>query len=45
MIRETAYARAASRGFAAGRELEDWLAAERLVDTLLAREIPQGFYG
>ena len=38
MIASAAYQRAAERGFAAGHELEDWLAAERDVDeTLRAR--------
>jgi len=35
MIAEAAYYRAEMRGFAAGHELEDWLAAERQVDLLL----------
>ena len=37
MIRLAAYLRAASRGFAPGKELEDWLAAESDVDQQLAR--------
>jgi hypothetical protein len=32
MIREAAYFKAQQRGFAPGRELEDWLAAEREID-------------
>ena len=36
MIAEQAYYLAEARGFAAGHELEDWLAAERLVDDRLA---------
>lgn len=32
-IRIAAYARAEARGFVPGHELEDWLAAEREVDT------------
>ena len=36
MIAEAAYFRAAGRGFAPGGELEDWLAAQREVDALLA---------
>jgi hypothetical protein len=32
MIAETAYFLAESRGFEAGHDLEDWLAAEREVD-------------
>jgi DUF2934 family protein len=35
MIAEAAYLRAERRGFAAGREDEDWLAAEAEVDALL----------
>jgi len=35
MIQECAYLNAAKRGFAHGRELEDWLAAEREVDARL----------
>ena len=35
MIAEKAYLRAERRGFAAGRETEDWLAAEAEVDALL----------
>jgi Protein of unknown function (DUF2934) len=38
MIREAAYYRAESRGFAAGHEADDWAAAEREVDTRLAEE-------
>jgi hypothetical protein len=45
LIRDAAYASSARRGFAPGRELEDWLAAEQQVDEYLAREIPVGFYG
>ena len=36
MIAETAYYRAESRGFAAGYDLDDWLAAEIEVDDILA---------
>jgi hypothetical protein len=36
MIREAAYFRAEHREFAPGHELEDWLAAEREIDWLLA---------
>jgi hypothetical protein len=32
MIAEAAYYRAERRGFAPGRELDDWLAAEREID-------------
>jgi len=35
MIAEAAYLRAERRGFAAGHETEDWLAAEVEVDALL----------
>jgi hypothetical protein len=38
MIAERAYFRAESRHFVPGYELEDWLAAEREVDALLARD-------
>lgn len=36
MIAEAAYLRAERRGFAPGREEEDWLAAEKEVDALLS---------
>lgn len=35
MIAEAAYYRAQRRGFAAGRELQDWLAAEADIDRTL----------
>ncbi len=35
LIAKAAYYRAENRGFAAGQEAEDWLAAEREVDTAL----------
>ena len=35
-IAEAAYFLAEARGFAPGRELEDWLAAEREIDARLA---------
>ena len=35
LIEEAAYRRAQARGFAAGQELEDWLAAEIEIDTLI----------
>lgn len=35
MIAERAYLRAERRGFAPGREAEDWLAAESEIDSLL----------
>lgn len=36
MIAEAAYFIAEHRGFGGGREMEDWLAAETEVDTLLS---------
>jgi Protein of unknown function (DUF2934) len=39
-IAEAAYWRAERRGFAAGQELDDWLAAEREVDDDLAKRRP-----
>mgnify|MGYP005749557533 CR=1 FL=1 len=41
MIAEAAYLRAERRGFAAGDPVEDWLAAEREVDLLLAERATQ----
>jgi hypothetical protein len=38
LIAEAAYLRAAGRGFEPGHELEDWLAAEKLVEARLAHE-------
>jgi hypothetical protein len=38
MIAEAAYYRAEARGFEAGHELEDWLAAEGEIDLLLEAE-------
>ena len=38
MIAENAYYRAERRGFLPGHEMEDWLAAEREVDALLAAD-------
>jgi hypothetical protein len=35
MIRKAAYLRAERRGFAMGKEVEDWLAAEADVDSSL----------
>ena len=37
MIRDAAYFRAQARGFAPGKETEDWLAAEQDVEELLVR--------
>jgi len=37
MIAESAYFRAAARGFDAGDAVADWLASERDVDALLSR--------
>jgi hypothetical protein len=39
LIREAAYLKAESRGFAGGSPEQDWLDAEREVDALIAREI------
>ncbi len=36
MIAETAYLRAAARGFSGGDPIADWLASERDVDALLS---------
>jgi hypothetical protein len=36
MIRRAAYLRSLNRGFQPGRELEDWLEAEREIDALAA---------
>jgi hypothetical protein len=36
MIRRAAYLRSLNRGFQPGKELEDWLAAEREVEDLIA---------
>jgi|SoiMetStandDraft_5_1073268.scaffolds.fasta_scaffold1366036_2 hypothetical protein len=38
---ERAYYKAERRGFAPGHELEDWLAAEREVEALLAEPPPE----
>ena len=38
---ERAYFKAERRGFAPGHELEDWLAAEREVEALLAEPPPE----
>jgi len=38
MIAEAAYLRAEARGFAPGYELDDWMAAESEVDSLLEAE-------
>jgi hypothetical protein len=37
MIRDAAYFRAEARGFAPGKEIEDWLAAEQEVEELILR--------
>lgn len=37
MIAKAAYLRAERRGFGSGDPLDDWLAAEREIDTLLAQ--------
>ncbi len=36
MIAEAAYLRAERRGFAPGKEMEDWLVAEKEIDAMLA---------
>ena len=41
MIAEAAYLRAEMRGFGDGDPLDDWLAAEREVDSLLAERATQ----
>ena len=41
MIAEAAYFRAERRGFVAGSELQDWLAAEIEVDELLGESDPR----
>ena len=40
LISQAAYLRAKQRGFAAGHEVEDWLAAEREIDAQLAMQFP-----
>ncbi len=42
MIRTAAYLRAERRGFAAGHELEDWLAAQAEIDDLLTSRATAG---
>ncbi len=37
MIREAAYYRALNRGFSGAAEMDDWLVAEREIDSLLGR--------
>lgn len=39
-IAQAAYFIAQTRGFAAGADLDDWLAAERLIDLALVRRSP-----
>lgn len=41
MIAEAAYLRAQARGFGDGDPMDDWLAAEQEVDTLLAERATQ----
>jgi hypothetical protein len=41
MIRDAAYFRAQARGFAPGKDLEDWIAAEQDVDELIVRRYGQ----
>ena len=38
MIRELAYHLAEQRGFVGGRDIEDWLLAEKLIDTALVAQ-------
>jgi hypothetical protein len=40
LISQAAYLRAKQRGFAAGHEVEDWLAAEREIDAQLPQNPP-----
>ncbi|MGA2842593.1 MAG: DUF2934 domain-containing protein [Steroidobacteraceae bacterium] len=40
LISQAAYLRAKQRGFAAGHEVEDWLAAEREIDAQLPQYPP-----
>jgi hypothetical protein len=40
LISQAAYLRAKQRSFAAGHEVEDWLAAEREIDAQLAQYPP-----
>jgi hypothetical protein len=44
MIADAAYRRAQQRGFAPGRELEDWLAAEAEVDFALSIQYLQKYF-
>jgi hypothetical protein len=37
MIRDAAYFRAEARGFAPGKQIEDWIAAEQDIDELILR--------
>jgi len=41
MIAESAYYRAQRRGFAGGNPTEDWLAAEREIDTMQKSDRPR----
>ena len=42
MIAEAAYFRAEQRGFVAGSEVDDWLAAEMEIDALLDQDLDRG---
>ena len=42
LIAEAAFFRAEKRGFAAGHEVEDWLAAESEVDAKLMQRVESG---
>jgi hypothetical protein len=44
-VRFAAYLRAERRGFIPGRELEDWLQAEKEVDQAITIDLPVGFSG
>ncbi len=45
MIRKAAYLLAERRGFCPGKELDDWLAAERQIDRLTANRSTLRRYG
>jgi hypothetical protein len=45
MIREAAYFRAEQRAFVPGNEFEDWFAAEREIDAMLAPQRPGAVSG
>jgi hypothetical protein len=43
MIADAAYRRAAQRGFLAGEEVQDWLAAEKEVDFALSLQFVKNY--